>query len=332
MRVLLIPLLWITSLLYAEGGCLWENDFSKSVLLSREMNKEILLFFTGSDWSGPSMKMKKEILDSAEFRKALQDRFIFVQIDFPMHTQLEETRLAQNTMLKEQFAITSLPTLLLLNQNKREITRLGYLPEEKENVSQQLLRLVEYDKKLEAALALLENKVSFSGKRLKELYTMAEELGRTHEIEILLREGMASDEKLFFMLKLYQQLVQNGQMIQERTKSLRQQLWASKEEEICYSIALIDFQELSKQTTQCSLPEVIAPLKNYLSQFDSTRSENVWRTEMMIAQVYMTFDLYEKALYYARRAYEKAPAEVKSEIAHSLSYIEDQHENIAVVD
>src|SRR6185503_10968077 len=184
MQLLLVLFFLSAPLLYGEQSCLWENDFIKSLALSKQTNKNLLLFFTGSDWSGPSMKMKKEILDSAEFRETLRDDFIFVQIDFPRHSPLGEGQLAQNRMLQEQFKITHFPCLLLLDQHKREITRLDYLPEEKENLSHQLLRVVALDRKLIAALTLLENKGFLSGKQLQELYTMAEELDRSHEMAI----------------------------------------------------------------------------------------------------------------------------------------------------
>lgn len=325
MRFLLLLSVFAISFLYGEVDYSWESDFAKSLSLSKSSNKGLLLFFSGSDWSGPSMKMKKEILDNKEFRGALQEDFIFVEVDFPMHSQLAFEQNEKNKILKERFAITHFPCLLLLDQNEREITRLDYLPDEKEQLSHYLLHLVALDKKVMAAVALLENKVTISGRRLKELYDMAEELGHKGSLAIFLQEGMNSEEPLFFMLKSYQHSIQKGQIGKGEVELLREKLVASKDEGICYSVALTDFQALSKQGVRVTLAQVIAPLKSYLAEFGGSFSENVWRTEMMIAQVYMTYDLYERAYYYAKQAYEKAPVEFKDEIAHSLNYIEDQN-------
>lgn len=311
--------------LYGEVSTFtWESDLTKSLLLSQKTNKQLLLFFAGSDWSVPSMKMKKEILDSSDFRESLQDYFIFMQVDFPEYHQLTDQQLLQNRLLKEKYHITRLPCLLLLDQNQREIARLDYLPEKKEQLAQQLLHFIAIDKTLGANLSLLKNKVALSGNKLKELYKIAEELGREEDTAFLIQNGIDSEEGGFFMLKAYQKKVQSGQISHEETKSLRQKLLSSQEEDIVYSVALSDFQELSKTGAKVGLVELIAPLQEYLARYGQSRSENVWRTEMMIAQVYMTFDLYEKAYHYAKKAHEKAPIEFKTEIARSLTYIEKQ--------
>ena len=61
----------------------WTTDFSKAITEASAKNKFILLSFSGSDWCGPCMKLKKEVLDSEDFLKYSDTKLILVRADFP---------------------------------------------------------------------------------------------------------------------------------------------------------------------------------------------------------------------------------------------------------
>ena len=61
----------------------WTTDFSKAITEASAKNKYILLNFSGSDWCGPCMKLKKEVLDSEDFLKFADTKLILVRADFP---------------------------------------------------------------------------------------------------------------------------------------------------------------------------------------------------------------------------------------------------------
>ena len=61
----------------------WTTDFSKAITEASAKNKYILLSFSGSDWCGPCMKLKKEVLDSEDFLKFADAKLILVRADFP---------------------------------------------------------------------------------------------------------------------------------------------------------------------------------------------------------------------------------------------------------
>ena len=46
----------------------WLTDYSQAVKQAKADHKAILLDFTGSDWCGWCIKMKKEVLDTKEFK------------------------------------------------------------------------------------------------------------------------------------------------------------------------------------------------------------------------------------------------------------------------
>jgi thioredoxin-related protein len=61
----------------------WTTDFSKAINEASAKNKYILLNFSGSDWCGPCMKLKKEVLDSEDFLKFAETKLVLVRADFP---------------------------------------------------------------------------------------------------------------------------------------------------------------------------------------------------------------------------------------------------------
>jgi thioredoxin-related protein len=61
----------------------WTTDFAKAKAEASTQNKYILLNFSGSDWCGPCMKLKKEVLDSEDFLKFAETKLILVRADFP---------------------------------------------------------------------------------------------------------------------------------------------------------------------------------------------------------------------------------------------------------
>ncbi len=61
----------------------WTTDFSKAITEASAKNKYILLNFSGSDWCGPCMKLKREVLDSEDFLKFAESKLVLVRADFP---------------------------------------------------------------------------------------------------------------------------------------------------------------------------------------------------------------------------------------------------------
>ena len=110
----------------------------------------------------------------------------------------------------------------------------------------------------------------------------------------------------------------------EEAQKLRQKLYDHENasfngQGIPFTLALIDFQELSQKNYE---PEIAArPLVEYLANYAKTDQKNIWRVEMMIAQLYLNADRWEEALKHAERAYQTAPEAMHSEISHSLDYI-----------
>jgi thioredoxin-related protein len=61
----------------------WNTDFGKAQKEAGNNNKLILLSFSGSDWCGPCIRMKKEIFGSDAFNNYASEYLVLVRADFP---------------------------------------------------------------------------------------------------------------------------------------------------------------------------------------------------------------------------------------------------------
>lgn len=101
-----------------KNGLQWYTDYQQATAIAKRDNKPIILFFTGSDWCGWCKKMEKDIFSSPDFIASTRDKFVFVEIDFPMNHTLPSQLAEQNEMLKKKFNVTGYPTVIILDSNQ----------------------------------------------------------------------------------------------------------------------------------------------------------------------------------------------------------------------
>ncbi|HEU5145843.1 MAG TPA: thioredoxin family protein [Chryseosolibacter sp.] len=61
----------------------WLNNFDEAKSVAVRDNKYILLNFSGSDWCGPCIKMKKEVFESEAFLQLADRKLVLLRADFP---------------------------------------------------------------------------------------------------------------------------------------------------------------------------------------------------------------------------------------------------------
>ncbi len=98
---------------------LWHADYSTVQKAAIAESKPIMLFFTGSDWCPPCISMKKDVLNTEEFKTLAGEDFILGEIDFPRKSQLPENIAKQNAHLAEHYHIEGYPTIVLLGEDGR---------------------------------------------------------------------------------------------------------------------------------------------------------------------------------------------------------------------
>ncbi|WP_080056223.1 thioredoxin family protein [Spirosoma aerolatum] len=96
----------------------WQLNFDQAKTEATQTHKLILLNFSGSDWCGPCIKLKKTIFESDEFNQFATDNLILVRADFPRlsKNQLDAKQTAHNEALAEKYNRQGkFPLTVLLN-------------------------------------------------------------------------------------------------------------------------------------------------------------------------------------------------------------------------
>ena len=94
---------------------LWLTDYQAAVAKATKENKPLLLNFTGSDWCGWCIKLKKEVFDTKEFKEWAEKKVVLLEVDFPSKKPLEAKTKTQNTELQTRFTVQGFPTIVFLN-------------------------------------------------------------------------------------------------------------------------------------------------------------------------------------------------------------------------
>ena len=105
----------------------WHTDLSKAVSISINEKKPIMLFFTGSDWCGWCMRLKKEVFNHEKFKIWSDDKIILVELDFPRRKKLEPNILNQNRELARIFGVSGYPTCWLVRPQILENSKVNFL-------------------------------------------------------------------------------------------------------------------------------------------------------------------------------------------------------------
>jgi thioredoxin-related protein len=110
--------LLIAALLFSSVT--WLGNFSEASAEAAKQDKLILVNFSGSDWCGPCIRLRKEILESATFEGYAKDHLVLVRADFPRQkkNQLEATQVKRNEALADKYNPDGkFPFTLLLDKN-----------------------------------------------------------------------------------------------------------------------------------------------------------------------------------------------------------------------
>lgn len=121
MKLLLITLLASFLAISPE----WQLNFDRAKAEASQSHKLILLNFSGSDWCGPCIKLKKDIFESPAFQTFAADRLVLVRADFPRLAkhQLSADQTVHNEALAEKYNRQGkFPFTVLLDANGRVLS------------------------------------------------------------------------------------------------------------------------------------------------------------------------------------------------------------------
>lgn len=124
-RLLLFNVLFAVQLI-------WSADFNESRKQAQETHKLILVNFSGSDWCGPCIRLRKEILESGEFESYAQKKLILVRADFPRQkkNQLSKEQERKNEALADMYNPEGkFPYTVLVDENGKVLKHWDGFPD-----------------------------------------------------------------------------------------------------------------------------------------------------------------------------------------------------------
>ena len=109
----------------ADNG--WLTNY-KDALAAANTNKKIVLAdFTGSDWCHFCIQLKKEVLDTPEFKKLADQKLVLLEVDFPQQKAQADDVKKQNQELQKKYKVSGYPTIILLDGTGKKLGQIvGY--------------------------------------------------------------------------------------------------------------------------------------------------------------------------------------------------------------
>lgn len=97
-------------------GAEWLTDFEEAKARAAAEGKAIVMNFTGSDWCGYCIRMKKAVLDTPEFESYTADNFVLLEVDIPRRKQVDAEVLKQRRELCRQYDVSGFPTFAIVSE------------------------------------------------------------------------------------------------------------------------------------------------------------------------------------------------------------------------
>jgi thioredoxin-related protein len=125
----------VVSVLIASGGTAlsatgseWMRDFKAAKARATLEGKDMLLNFSGSDWCGWCIKLKKEVFSRPGFIKKASENYVLVELDYPQRTKQPARIKEQNQNLVRKYGVIGFPAVLVTDSRGQVYARAGYMP------------------------------------------------------------------------------------------------------------------------------------------------------------------------------------------------------------
>jgi thioredoxin-related protein len=127
----------------------WHYNMLEAKQLAQKEHRHILLNFSGSDWCGPCILLRKEILDDPAFLQMADTSLVLVNADFPRKKKNQPSPEQQrlNDQLADQYnSQGQFPLTLLLNADGKVLRRWeGYPSMKPKDFSEEVQEVINAD-------------------------------------------------------------------------------------------------------------------------------------------------------------------------------------------
>ena len=120
----------LSSQLRTEAGFKESDEWYESYELahreSLRTGKPIMAAFTGSDWCGPCIQLKKRVFATPQFKSWAAENVVLIELDFPKGKTLSPDISDQNQKLARKYNIEGYPTVLIIDNDGGVLGKLGH--------------------------------------------------------------------------------------------------------------------------------------------------------------------------------------------------------------
>ncbi len=111
------------------GDPIWLHTLEEAKEQAGKEGKNILMYFSGSDWCKPCILLKQEILETEEFQAYANEHLVMLQVDFPRKkkNRLSAEQMKANEALAEKYNLQgAFPLVVLLTPDEKVLGNNGY--------------------------------------------------------------------------------------------------------------------------------------------------------------------------------------------------------------
>ncbi|RME02536.1 MAG: DUF255 domain-containing protein [Planctomycetota bacterium] len=306
---LLFAALLVTPFLYAEEG--WLTSIEKAQEIAKKEGKDILVDFTGSDWCGWCIRLKKEVFSTPKFKSEAPKKFVLVVLDFPMRKKISKEQKAYNRKMAKKFGIRGYPTIILLDAQGRPFGRTGYRPGGPVSYLKHLDDFVAKRKERDAALAKAKSATSKEEQIRAYIQAAKAMLSVIGHYEDIVEKVFALDpqvkldeagELAYYLREYYQR--------RDRNKSKKYEALAKKNEKVGKAIALEEELEKSLKSVGKDINKAKTVVEEFLKKPNLPRffkQQLVWIQAMITYRLERKREPSEKVLGLIEKAGKLAP-------------------------
>ncbi|MHC4985265.1 MAG: thioredoxin family protein [Planctomycetota bacterium] len=113
--------------LEATPPLVWTEDLAAAKARAVELNRPLMLNFSGSDWCKVCWMLDEEVFSTESFKAFARENLVLVLIDFPLHKDQSEELAYRNEQLEIQYRVPGYPTLVLLSPEGNPLGTMSYM-------------------------------------------------------------------------------------------------------------------------------------------------------------------------------------------------------------
>ncbi len=294
----------------------WQKEEADIFLTAQKENLPVIAFFLGGQWCPWSQKLSQEILKNPLFLDQVGQDAILWEI------ALEKE--VQDDAIRQKYAVTECPQILLLDPKGKEFARFGFMPLEPKEYGNALVAIIDHFQEICAALD--DKGRDFEETVWKDLFLKAKKLSAACYAHVILERGLKKEKGVFFHLEKFASLLRKYKPKHPEVLKIKQQLLKKDPENKLgthFKIAVLEFQKLSTRYKSKERQEkALRPLLKFVHQFGNRDKENLWKAEMMIAEFLFAKNSVTRAIEHAKAALQAAPETAIAQIQKAIAFMQ----------